>query len=202
MRVRDYRGPLGVLAAGVIGVSLLCSVSAMAMTDLKNYVPATFVPLNIIDLAVGNLNTAVALTEHSVTQFVPTETVTPSPTGTASLTPSPSNTPRRFVTPTTKATRLPRDSSTAAPNNPPRTSTPRPAPTNTDVPPTNTSVPPTNTPLPPPTDTEAPPPTVEPPTVEPPTVEPPTVEPPTVEPPPATNPPVVVPLSTESAPIP
>lgn len=82
MRIRDYRAPLGILAAGAVGISLLCSVSAMAMSDLNNYIPATIVPLNIVDLAVANLNTAVALTEQSITQFVPTETAMPAPTNT------------------------------------------------------------------------------------------------------------------------
>jgi hypothetical protein len=58
----------------------------MAMSDLRNYISATLIPLNIVDLAVANLNTAVALTEQAVTQFVPTETNN-GPTNTASLTP-------------------------------------------------------------------------------------------------------------------
>jgi hypothetical protein len=91
---------LGILAAGAIGLSLLCSVSAMAMGDLNRYIPATIVPLNLVDLAFSNLETAAALTEQVVTVFVPTETVTPRPTNTEapSLTPVPSDTPRRFVT--------------------------------------------------------------------------------------------------------
>ena len=195
MRVRDYRGPLGILAAGAVGIILLCSVSAMAMTDLRNYIPATLIPLNIVDLAVANLNTAVGLTEQAVTQFVPTETNTLVPTQTASLTPIPTDTPRRFATLTPTRTRRPREA-TAAPFIPPRTNTPRPAPTNTAVPPTSTPVPPTSTPVPP-TSTPIPP-TDPPPTTEvPPTVEPPTVEPPTVEPP--TNPPPTVAQSTSQA---
>jgi len=191
VRIRDYRGPLGILAAGAVGISLLCSVSAMAMTDLRNYIPATLVPLNIVDLAVANLNTAVGLTEQAVTQFVPTQTNTIVPTNTASLTPMPSDTPRHFVTITPSRTRRPREA-TAAPVSPPRTNTPRPAPTSTSVPPTSTPVPPT--PIPP---TPIPP-TVEPPTAVPPTAVPPTVELPTNPPPtsvPATSQPIGVPIT-------
>ena len=78
MKAREYGGPLGVLAAAAIGVSLLCSVSAIAMGDLKNYLPIiTIQPLNVLDLAVSNFETAAALTEQVVTAFVPTQTLPP-----------------------------------------------------------------------------------------------------------------------------
>ncbi|HSL43519.1 MAG TPA: hypothetical protein VK897_08805 [Anaerolineales bacterium] len=184
MRVREYVGPLAVLAAGVVGFSLLCSVSAMAMSDLENYAPVTLAPMNIIDVAISNLSTAAALTEQSVTEFVPTPTAVP--TRTASLTPQPSDTVTvrpTFTSPPPTRTRRPRATATTAP--PTRTRTP--VPTNTHpptitpsrtpspVPPTNTPVPtsthspipPTNTPVPP-TNTSVPPTaTDEPPTVAP-----------------------------------
>ena len=97
--MREYIGPLGILAAGAIGISLLCSVSAMAMGDLSRYIPITLEPINIVDLAVANFQTAAALTEQVVTVFVPTETLVPSNTpAPASLTPLPTDTQRRFVT--------------------------------------------------------------------------------------------------------
>jgi hypothetical protein len=179
VKAREYSGPLGILAAGALGLSLLCSVSAMAMGDLNRYIPITIEPLNIVDLAVSNLETAAAFTEQVVTQFVPTATVTPiTPTGTASLTPQPTDTQRRFVTITPTVTRKPRTPPTAThfvpsqtattvpsrvPTNTPSrtpiptwTNTPIPTSTDTPVPPTNTSIPPTDTVVPP-TDTSVPP---------------------------------------------
>lgn len=106
MKVREYSGPLGILAAGAIGLSLLCSVSAMAMGDLTRYIPITLEPINLVDLAVSNFGTAAALTEQVVTVYVPTETLTPSSTPiSATLTPQPTDTQRRFVTITPTLTR-------------------------------------------------------------------------------------------------
>src|SRR5512134_4188890 len=96
VKAREYSGPLGILAAGALGLSLLCSVSAMAMGDLNRYISITLEPISILDLAVSNFGTAAALTEQVVTIFVPTETITPSSTPVpASLTPQPTDTPRR-----------------------------------------------------------------------------------------------------------
>lgn len=149
-KAREYTGPLGILAAGAIGLSLLCGVSAMAIGDLSRYVPITLEPINIVDLAVANFQTVAALTEQVVTVFVPTETLVPTSTDPpASLTPLPTDTARRFVTITPtlpRRTRIP-FTATFAPS---RTPTPRP-PTRTPVPPTATrtrtptSVPPTAT---------------------------------------------------------
>ena len=173
-RVREYTGPLGILAAGAIGLSLLCSVSAMAMGDLNRYIPITLEPISIVDLAVSNFGTAAALTEQIVTVFVPTETLGPTATNAlASITPQPTDTQRRFVTITPTNTRRPRLTMTAAPaatrtSRPPTrapTRTSVPTRTKTPVPPTHTPVPPTNTPQPTiypdhPTSTNAPPPTI------------------------------------------
>lgn len=174
MRAREYSGPLGILAAGAIGLSLLCSVSAMAMGDLNRYIPITLEPISIVDLAVSNFGTAAALTEQIVTIFVPTGTLTPSNTPVpASLTPEPTETPRRFVTITPTVTRRVRATLTAVvvasrtPTRPPTrtplpTFTRTPPPTFTPVPPTATE-PPTATTEPPPTATEPPLATTEPP---------------------------------------
>jgi hypothetical protein len=189
VRLRDYGGPLGVLLAGVVGFSLLCSVSTMAMSDLSNYSPVTIEPLNLVDLAVSNLETAAALTEQAVTVFVPTETRTV--TATKTLTPSPTftptNTPRRFVTIT--------------PTIPRRTRPPR---TATSIPPTRTPIPPTNTPLPTdtpiPTDTNTPIPDTDTPIPDTDTPVPPTDPPPTDPPP--TETPFAISDSTQAAPLP
>ena len=143
MRAREYSGPLGILAAGAIGLSLLCSVSAMAMGDLNRYIPITLEPINILDLAVANFGTAAALTEQIVTVFVPTETLSPSGTpAPASLTAQPTDTQRRFVTITPTLTRRVRTpvtvvsaaSRTATPRPPPPTFTSTPRPTITSTP--------------------------------------------------------------------
>ncbi len=168
LTTRDYVGPLGILAAGAIGLSLLCSVSAMAMGDLNRYVAVTLAPLNLIDLAVSNLETAAALTEQVVTVFVPTETLTP--TSTSTLTPLPTDTvtitPRRFVTITPTQTRRPREALTATriptripSRTPTRVPTRTPTRTPTQVPPTatRTPIPPTDTLVPTSTFTELPP---------------------------------------------
>jgi hypothetical protein len=165
VKAREYTGPLGILAAGAIGLSLLCSVSAMAMGDLNRYIPLTIVPMNIFDLAVSNLETAAAFTEQAVTGFVPTSTGQPTLTLTVTLIPSATNTPRRFVTITPSATRRTRVPPTVV-IIPSRTPTPRPpiatatkTPTKTKTK-TKTSIPPTtpvypdpptmtNTPIPP-----------------------------------------------------
>jgi len=170
VKAREYSGPLGILVAGAIGLSLLCSVSAMAMGDLNRYISLTLVPINIVDLAVSNFGTAAALTEQIVTVFVPTETL--APTGTpvpASLTPQPTDTQRHFVTITPTIARRTRIAPTAVivasrtPTVRPPTRTPFPTATRTPIPPTapptNTPIPPTDTPQPPPdTDTPQPPP--------------------------------------------
>ena len=195
MKAREYTGPLGILVAGAIGLSLLCSVSAMAMGDLNRYIPMTLVPLNLVDLAVSNFGTAAALTEQIVTVFVPTETLMPSGTPIPeSVTPQSTDTPRRFVTITPTVTRRVRATLTAvfvASRTPTRPPTRTPIPTLTRTPRPTPTFPPTLTPVPP-TDTQEPP-TV---THEPPTdtQEPPTAtdEPPTATEPPVTNVPTAV----------
>ena len=157
-------GPLGILAAGVIGISLLCSVSAMAMGDLNRYVSITLEPINIVNLAVSNFQTAAALTEQIVTAFVPTETLVPTSTDSPpSLTPQPTDTQRRFVTITPtlpRRTRVP-FTATFVPSRTPTSRPPTATRTRTPIPPTvtrtRTPIPPTNTPTDPPTDTPPPP---------------------------------------------
>jgi hypothetical protein len=179
VRIREYAGPLGVLAAAVISFGLLCSASALAMNDLNSLERGAMKPLNIVDLALKNMNTSAALTQQAVTAFVPTQTVTA--TNTVFPTPLPSNTATLLPSATphqATPTRRPRTISSDIPLLPPHTKTPLPTatlppPTDTEIPatetplppPTNTESPPTDTPLPPATDTELPP--TEPPTQSP-----------------------------------
>lgn len=174
MQIREYAGPLGILAAAMLGFGLLCSVSALAMNDLNNHDLVAIESLNIMELAVTNLNNSAALTQQAVAAFVSTPTAVP--TNTAFLTPKPaiSNTaiilssltpnhptqtrrPRATIAassfPTQTRLSLPTATETSIP-----TDTPPPSPTDTPLPPpTDTEIPPSDTPLPPPTDTEIPP---------------------------------------------
>ena len=164
--LRDYTSLLGVVAAGILGMSLLCITSAIALSNPDPANPIVLEPASIVDMAIQNLNTVSALTVQAVAVSIdstPTSSasaVMASPTLTSSAYP----TLPRF---TSTATRRPR--ATLTPTRVPPTSTPRP-PTNTPIPSaTNTRIPsPTNTLIPPPT-TEVPPPTTE---VPPPTNEP------------------------------
>lgn len=132
MKVRDYRGLLAVFVAGAIGISLLCSVSGMAIQDLDAAQTAVALnPGDIVDAAVSNLNTAGALTMEAFAELIPTSTPTLRPTSTITLFP----TTVAPLTPT--AFRFPTSSE------PTRTRRPRPTliPTRTAVPPTRTPVP-------------------------------------------------------------
>ncbi|HET9910844.1 MAG TPA: hypothetical protein VFQ13_03085 [Anaerolineales bacterium] len=159
-----------VLAAAVIGFSLLCSVSALAMNDLNSQDRIGVRPLNIVDLVVENLSTSIALTQQAVSAFVPTPTVGPTDTASFTATPLPSDTATVFSSPTPRQstpTRRPRAGAAIA--FPTHTPDRHPTATKTSVPNTNTPLPPpppTNTdpPPPPPTNTDPPPP---PPTDEP-----------------------------------
>lgn len=162
MRGREYAGPLGVLAAGILGISLLCSVSALAKSDLYNHNLKALEPVNFMDLAVANLSTSVALTQQVVTAFVSTPTIVPADT--ASLTPQhlPADTAARTAASPTPLqptrTRRSQAANTVVRPLPTQTRTPVPAATSTPVP-TTMPPPPTDTPLPPPPATEPPPPT-------------------------------------------
>lgn len=158
MKIRDYRGLLAVFVAGALGISLLCSVSGMAIQDLNESTTAVaLAPGDIVDAAVSNLNTAGALTKQAFAELIPTSTPTLRPTITSS--------PKATVAPITPTVfRFPTSSE------PTRTRRPRPDPTKTEIPPTRTPVPTwtdspvpptdtptdTSTPIPPPTDTDTP----------------------------------------------
>ena len=169
MKIRDYRGLLAVFVAAALGISLLCSVSGMAIQDLNESAAGVdLAPADIVDAAVSNLNTVGALTMQAFAELIPTSTPTRPPTITSSPTATIAPiTPTAFRFPTVRE--------------PTRTRRPRPDPTNTPVPPTRTAIPPTrtNTPVPPtdippsPTDTLEPTNTVPPPTItDEPTIEP------------------------------
>ena len=175
--LRDYTSLLGVVAAGVLGMGLLCITSAIAISNPDPSNPIVLEPASIVDMAISNLNTvsaltvqAVAISIESTPMLLSTDTSIPaSPTLTSSAHPTAIR-----ITPTN--TRRPRPTSTST--RVPPTNTPMPAPTKTKTPippPTNT-----NTPLPSPTFTPDPPTfTPDPPTSTP---DPPTAEPPTPTP--------------------
>ena len=142
--LRDYTSLLGVVAAGILGMSLLCITSAIALSNPDPANPIVLEPASIVDMAIQNLNTVSALTVQAVAVSIDDSTPTLSFTDTSS--PTPTLTSSAFPT-------LPRFTSTAT-RRPRATSTP------TRVPPTKTPLPPpTKTPLPPPTKTPTPLPT-------------------------------------------
>ena len=145
VKIRDYRGLLAVFVAGAIGISLLCSVSGMAIQDLRQSTTALALqPADIVNAAVSNLNTAGALTMQAFAELIPTSTPTLRPTHTVTS------------FPTTVAPLIPTAFRFPTSSEPTRTRRPRPThiPTSTAVPPTRTPIPPTNTPVP--TATDAP----------------------------------------------
>ena len=154
---RDYTSLLGVVAAGILGMSLLCITSAIALSSPNQSTPIVLEAGSIVDLAVSNINTVSALTVQaldisieSTPLLFPSKTPTYTPSSPTAIPPVISSATKP---PPTK-TRVPRIPSTSTPQ-PPPTRTPLPPPTNTRLPPptnTFTPLPPpsvTNTPLPP-----------------------------------------------------
>ena len=157
--IKDYTSLLGVVAAGILGMSLLCITSAIALSAPNQSTPIVLEPGNIVDLAVNNINTVSALTVQALStiSFDSTPILLPSrtPTSSPTVTSSPVIIPPTQSQPT--RTRRPRIPPTFTPR-PPPTRTPLPPPTNTAVPPTFTPIPSdTNTPIPPDTNTPIPP---------------------------------------------
>jgi len=145
VRIREYKGPLTVLAAGTLGFSLFCIVSAAALADPRVPNISSIKPQNIVDSAFSNINTMAALTVEVVSQYIFTPTATPtpslSPTFIGSNTSTLSSSPIRNAIPPTR-TRVPRPTQTAT-HIPPIT------PSQTPLPPTDTYTPiPTETPVP------------------------------------------------------
>ena len=63
---RDYTSLLGVVAAGILGMSLLCITSAIALSAPNQPTPIVLGPGSIVDLAVNNINTVSALTVQAL----------------------------------------------------------------------------------------------------------------------------------------
>jgi len=166
-RPRDYAGLLWIFAASMLGFSMFCATSAIALSDPSLPTPIVIEARDIPNLAFSNLNTAAAQTAQAFAQLVatgtPTNTFTPSPTWTSSPTMT-STASRVPVFPTKTETRQPESQPTTILP----TATRKP----TNIPPTKTAVvivtytgtaisteAPTETPVPEPaTDTPEPPP--------------------------------------------
>ena len=187
VNLKHYIDLLWVVAAGAVGVSLLCVTAGIALAN--PHTSAVLQPPSIIQIAVDNVNTAAALTVEAFPQELITPTLNPSNTQVpASLTFSPTVTLIPPTVTTTKtfipitSTNRPRQVGNSNSNPvitptwvPTQTSSPLPPPTWTNSPippPTDTNTPgptrtprPTRTRTPVPTDTSAPPTdTAEPPT--------------------------------------
>ncbi len=166
---------LGIVAAAVFGVSLLCGAGVVGISDINNAVSIGTPTAGVVDFVISNMNTMIVQT---VVAFSPPEI-----TNTSTATLAPTNTFVAFGTPTgfPLATLLPPGRTSRPPPARASTYTPLPAPTNTPKPqpatytptlnPTNTHIPTftdtpippdTVTPIPPDTDTPIPPDTVTP----------------------------------------
>ncbi|HZJ22441.1 MAG TPA: hypothetical protein VFD54_03970, partial [Anaerolineales bacterium] len=64
--LRDYTSLLGVVAAGILGMSLLCITSVIALSNPDPANPIVLEPASIVDMAIQNLNTVSALTVQAV----------------------------------------------------------------------------------------------------------------------------------------
>src|SRR5215203_5763404 len=93
--LRDYTSLLGVVAAGILGMSLLCITSAIALSNPDPAHPIMLEPASIVDMAIQNLNTVSALTVQAVAVSI--DDSTPTPTVTA-VPPSPTLTSSAFPT--------------------------------------------------------------------------------------------------------
>jgi len=215
-RINQYVQLLWVVAAGGLGIALLCVAASIGLADTNLSASAALQSRGIVDLAIANVNTAQALTVEAFSAILPALTAFPSNsptvnptftiTTTASFTPSViasrtsiSMTRTRrpgegFFFPTSTQIFLPTHTNTSQPPPtitmtfvPTETSTSSPVPTVSTKTPKPTRTR-TSTPVPPPTNTVTPVPTTElpPPTTE---VPPPTTEvpPPTTEVPPPTT---------------
>ena len=179
---KDYTSLLGVVAAGFLGISLLCITSAIALSAPNAPTPLALEPASIVDLAVNNINTVSALTVQALDISIEqTPILLPSRTPTSTSSPT-------TISPVFPSATQKQPTKTRGPRTP-STSTPKP-------PPTNTAVPPSKTPLPPPTNTPIPPDTNTPSPIPPTATEPPTVEPTATDPPPPTEPPTAEPSPT------
>ncbi len=158
-RPRDYAGLLWIFAASLLGFSLFCATSAIALSDPTLSTPIVIEAGDIPDLAFSNLNTAAAQTAEAFARLVATSTPTNTFTATATWTSSPtaSLTPTLIV-PTKTHTKIPEDQPTII--LPTATRTPRPTSTAVDVIPFTGTPPvteePTETPVPEPSDTPSP----------------------------------------------
>jgi hypothetical protein len=138
-RPKDYLPLLGIVAAAVLGVSLLCGAAVVGIGDINNAVTIGTPSAGLVDFVISNMNTMIVETVQGFSQPDPgTNTVTLVPTNTVVL----FNTSARFPLAT-----LIQPTRTARPR-PPATATytPIPVPTKTPPPPPPTK---TQTPLPP-----------------------------------------------------
>ena len=150
-RPRDYAGLLWIFAAGIIGFGMFCATSAVALSDSSLDEPIAIAPGDLVNKAFADINTAAALTAQAFSQYIPTDTNTPTPTATETATPTFTSSP----TPT--ATRFIIIVSPTSTHRPARPTTVPPHPTNTPIPvqpntPTSQPPPPTNPPAETPTE--------------------------------------------------
>ena len=163
VRGKDYLPLLGIVAAAVFGISLLCGAGVVGINDINNAVSIGTPTAGVVDFVISNMNTMIVATAHafSLPEITNTNTATLTPTTTLVVFKTSVSLPLATLFSPGRTSHPP----------PPRTSTytPLPAPTNTLKPPppatytptinpTDTRIPTfTDTPIPPDTDTPIPP---------------------------------------------
>ena len=146
VKAKDYVPLLGLVMAAIIGVSLLCGVAVIGISDINNAVPIGTQTEGLVDFVISNMNTMIVETVQAFSQPESVSAISPTNTGTLFLTGTlvASNTPTGTFVGSTRT-------STSPPNRPARTKTPTPRPTAT-----YTLRPPSSTPRPPSTYTPTP----------------------------------------------
>jgi len=185
VRVRDYLSLLWVVAAAVLGMTMLCGVATVGINDINNAVLIGTPTAGVVKFFISNMNTLIVETA----QVFPQQqlVITPTPTSTNTNTPTSTNThtiihllpngassgnsvssgaaqtqvavlsPTSLVLTHTPLPPIPTQTLVPTSTNTPVPDTDTPVPdTDTPIPPTLTSVPPPDTDTPVPPDTDTP----------------------------------------------
>src|SRR4026208_2498358 len=81
-RINQYVQLLWVVAAGGLGIGLLCVAASIGLADTNLSASAALQSRSIVDLAIANVNTAQALTVEAFSGLLPAPTAFPSDTAT------------------------------------------------------------------------------------------------------------------------
>ena len=90
-KAKEYVPLLGLVMAAVIGVSLLCGVAVVGISDINNAIPLGTQTAGLVDFVISNMNTMIVETVQAFSQ--PESFLLISPTNTAQAPQSPSRQP-------------------------------------------------------------------------------------------------------------